>query len=70
MNRTPAQWRAEIAGCVSRNDHEGAAAARQEYYAAQLEKKIREVVAKAPPLTDEQIERLRALLVSTNEESK
>jgi hypothetical protein len=62
MSKTPARWRAEIAGCVSRRDHEGAKAARREYYAAQLEAKIREVVAKAPPLTDEQIERLRALL--------
>lgn len=62
---SPAQLRARIAGQVSRGDEDGAQESRREYYAEVLAQKITEVVAKAPPLTDKQINRLRSLLAAS-----
>lgn len=61
---SPAQLRARIAGQVSRGDTEAAEESRREYYAEVLAAKIQEVVAKAPELRPDQIERLRSLLAT------
>lgn len=63
---SPAQLRARIAGQVSRGDEDGARESRREYYTEVLAEKITAVVAKAPPLKPEQIERLRSLLAPSS----
>jgi hypothetical protein len=56
-----ARYNAAIARCKKFGDEKGAEEARRGFYTELLAEKITEVVAKAPPLTPEQIERLRAL---------
>lgn len=58
----PAQLRAAIGRAVARGDHTEAQQHRAEYYTVQLDRKIQETLAKAPPLSVEQVRRLRALL--------
>lgn len=59
--RTRAQWRAENATAVRYGQAERAKRAKGEYYTLTLEEIITKTLAKAPPLTPEQIERLRSL---------
>lgn len=61
---TLAQMRARIGRAVQSGDAAEEQAARQDYRVAKLDAHIREVVAAAPPLTDEQRDRLRTLLAS------
>lgn len=61
-DKTPAQWRAEIAWLVQRGHFERAEEARREYYTAVLAEKISATLAKSPPLSEAQLERLRSLL--------
>lgn len=56
------QARALKGVAARRRDAEGVAAASRALTEAKLERHIREAVAAAPPLTDEQRERLAALL--------
>lgn len=60
--RTRAQLRAENATASRYGDTERARQALGEYYTLTLEEIITQTVAKAPPLSERQIERLRALL--------
>jgi hypothetical protein len=62
MPRPKAVYNAAIARHEKLGDKPAAEEARRSYYAEVLAEKITEVVAKAPPLTPEQFERLRALL--------
>lgn len=62
MGPTLAQLRALIASSVAKGDEAGANSLRREYYTESLAQHIHEVLAKAPPLKDEQIKRLRSLL--------
>jgi hypothetical protein len=54
--------RAENATATRYGDTERAQRALGEYYTLTLEEIITETVAKAPPLSEQQIERLRSLL--------
>lgn len=59
---SPAQLRAAIGRAVIKDNPVEATRLRAEYYTTILAAKIKETVDKAPPLTAEQIERLRGLL--------
>lgn len=54
--------RSAIGAAVRRGDPQAEADARREHAANVLEKHIPEVLATAPPLTNEQLDRLAALL--------
>lgn len=56
------QRRARIASAVALGDSEAATEARRDYYAAKLADYVQRTVAAAPPLTDEQLDRIAVLL--------
>lgn len=62
MIRTAAQLRAAIGRAVIAGDQTEADRLRAEYYTLILGDYIRDVLHKSPPLTTDQVERLRALL--------